>query len=216
MTYEYDVFVSYRRVRFQTSWIIDYFLPRLQEHLSNYTAAQCERPNVRLFFDQTEVSSAARTGLPSASGIEPGTQWQEALIDGIGKSRCMIALYTPNYFHSKWCLSELEAFEKRAAQTGSNIIIPISIFSMKHLPAQAHTRNMFCMDEFVIDGPSFYESKLFPEFIAQMKLVAQKVADAVCNAPTFVSFSKPSLQDEYDLAPAPTPAPAPAPPVARF
>ncbi|NEJ03094.1 toll/interleukin-1 receptor domain-containing protein [Rhizobium ruizarguesonis] len=210
MPYEYDVFISYKRSRFQTSWIVDYFLPRLEEHLSNYTAAQCAQPNVRLFFDQTEVNSAARTGLPSASGIEPGTLWREALIEGIGKSRCMVALYSPNYFHSKWCLSELKAFEDRAAQTGRNIIIPVSIHSMDRLPARAHSRNMFRMDDFVIDGPSFYESRSFPDFIRNIKLIAEKVAEAVCNAPAFVPWPTPPLLDEND------PTPTPTPPVARF
>ncbi|MGO6681286.1 toll/interleukin-1 receptor domain-containing protein [Rhizobium leguminosarum] len=208
MSYEYDVFISYKRHRFQTAWIIEYFLPYLEEQLINYTAAQCNRSNVRLFFDQTELDQDTRRGLPFSAGIEPGEKWQKSLITGITKSRCMIALYTPTYFHSKWCLAELQAFEERAAITGNNVIIPISIFSQKDLPASARNRQMFSLDDYVIDGPSFHASKLFPEFLAQLKLIAQKVAEAVCNAPEFGPWPAPALHTEFD--------PVRPPPVGRF
>lgn len=50
-----------------------------------------------------------------SSDIEAGVEWPATLADAIRTSRVALALYSPNYFTSRWCGKELQVFLDRAA-----------------------------------------------------------------------------------------------------
>lgn len=185
MSYHYDVFISYRRQRFRDLWITEHFLPRLKEHLEEELQAQCKKDLEKIFFDQASISAGIREGMPHGSGIEPGAFWQTSLKEAILQSRCMIALFSPTYFRSQWCNIEWQSFLARQSKSKVPIVIPISVFAMDKLPKEAMQYNVIKMDEFVIDGPSLISSRQFVEFNHTLKLVAERVASAVCGAPAF-------------------------------
>jgi len=43
MDYAYDVFISYRRSRNKSEWLIEHFLPLFEDYLRDEIIAQCKR-----------------------------------------------------------------------------------------------------------------------------------------------------------------------------
>jgi TIR domain len=224
MVYSHDVFISYRREQFQNAWMIEHFLPRLRAHLANEIAAECNSQLGSIFFDQTGVDAKIQTGLAGANGIEPGENWKNALRSAIRLSKCMIGLWSPTYFMSPWCNIEWRSFEARRPKAKVPIVIPISVFNAKRLPPEAQEYQVIEMDDYVIDGPSLRESRIFVDFNKALKLVAANVAQAVCHAPAFEDWkviepppNEPPSNEPPSGRPAPNePPPSRAPVVAGF
>src|SRR5262245_22805354 len=122
MDYTYDVFISYRRSRNRSEWLIDHFLPIFDEYLRNEIIEQCARSPRKIFFDQAEINPALRQ-FEDTSGIEPGVQWRTALGVAIQQSCCMVGVWSPDYFYSKWCLAEWESFRMREKRTNLVTIV---------------------------------------------------------------------------------------------
>jgi hypothetical protein len=119
----------------------------------------------------------------------------------------MIGLWSPTYFISRWCNIEWRSFEARQPRARVPLVIPISVFNIKRLPQQASQYQVIKMDDYVIDGPSLRDSRIFYDFNQTLKLVAEKVAQAVCHAPPF---------EEWEVSEPPPNEPPTAPKVARF
>src|SRR4051794_9276077 len=89
MGYQYDIFISYRRQPETLTWIREHFLPLLD----HWVGLELGRdPSVFVH----EISQR----------IAPGAHWPAALNDCLVASRVLIALWTKNYFTSRWCASE--------------------------------------------------------------------------------------------------------------
>ena len=122
MSYQYDVFVSYKRYPDTHLWITEHFVPLLEVRL----AFELNRkPNI--FVD---------------SQIESGTSWPSELGVALGKSRILIPLWTGDYLASLWCTEELshmlarEAKEKlRTAQRPHGVIVPAFVHDGEKFPA---------------------------------------------------------------------------------
>src|SRR5262249_8127901 len=91
--YLYDVFVSYRHKEPVLDWLRHHFYPKLQRWLPNVMPRDPE-----IFVDWQ---------------IEVGSAWPLTLREGLLRSRCMVAICTPEYFRSPWCLAEWRSFRAR-------------------------------------------------------------------------------------------------------
>ncbi|MGH8219614.1 MAG: TIR domain-containing protein [Steroidobacteraceae bacterium] len=123
MSYQYDVFISYRRNPETLSWINEHFRPLLSLRLEFELQ---RRPEVYVD-DQSEV----------------GSSWPPALGAALGVSRVLIALWTANYFTSVWCTQEFthmlgrESEAKlRTAARPRGLIIPAFIHDGNAFPAK--------------------------------------------------------------------------------
>lgn len=113
--YDYEIFLSYTRVKLVEDWIHDHFLPIFSDFLEldlGYTP--------RVFVDTRNVV--------------PGDSWPERLQSALAKSKCMVALWSPRYFKSLWCRYECAAMQYREQQLGyrtssspKGLIYPINI-----------------------------------------------------------------------------------------
>lgn len=198
MAYTNDVFISYKRDPFRDEWLVEHFMPMFSSFVREEIAKECGRRPERIFFDQAEVSAASRTF--DQYGIEPGQEWKNALGQALKTSRCLVALWSPLYFFSEWCLIEWESFRQRVS-TGDPLVIPMSVHDGEAFPSLAKNLQAPDFSEFVIVGPAFREMRAYPTFQQKVRAFAGTVARRVAHAPPFADFP---------LAPAATP-PASAP-----
>jgi hypothetical protein len=179
MAYSIDVFISYKRQKWQDRWMATHFLERFTYCVNEEISGRLGR-DAELFFDQTGVRPELRTGsLQSAGGIEPGTQWREVLEQAIKHSACMVGLWSPTYFQSHWCRSEWQSF---AARPGGPLV-SASVYDGKHFPAEARAFQTVDLSEYVLLGID--KTDKFSEFERLVKLLAEAVAEKVANAPPF-------------------------------
>jgi len=92
--YEYDVFISYRRIGSDVpGWIRNHFYPRLSEVLDN----NLDR-DVKIFFDEL---------------VPSGATWPTELRTALQRARILLPVCSPKYFVDEWCLAEWKSMELR-------------------------------------------------------------------------------------------------------
>ena len=96
--YEYDLFLSYRREGDVGEWVRNHFHDRLRNCLNS----EFPRP-VRIFFDV---------------GQEPGTHWRKNIARALQRSHLLVAVLSPQYFTSSWCLAEWNTIRRREERLG--------------------------------------------------------------------------------------------------
>lgn len=123
MSYEYDIFISYKRHPESRQWLLEHFQPLLEY----YVELELGRPP-RVFRDDQH--------------IEAGGTWPVHLGRALGNSRVLVALWTRTYFHSEWCTSELAAMlarehavRLRTPDHPGGLIVPVILHDCLELPA---------------------------------------------------------------------------------
>jgi hypothetical protein len=119
MSYQYDIFISYRRNSETLAWIKEHFLRLLKLCIG----LELDRePSV--FLDDQNLT-------------ESGTSWPTVLGEALGKSRVLIVLWTGNYRASVWCSEELShmlARQREAKLTTTDhrygVVIPAIIHGL--------------------------------------------------------------------------------------
>jgi TIR domain-containing protein len=169
--YEWDVFLSYNHDPVMEPWVPDHLVPLLQSLVGNELA----RP-IRIFYDRT--------------GITSGQSWPLVLRTALGRSRCLVGVWHPLYFHSDWCRRECAIMVERERQTGyrtpvrpDGLIVPINVFDGIHFPPLARDIQSFDLKKYWIAGPAFRASLLYVDFQIALRTFAAQLAAAIDNAP---------------------------------
>ena len=203
--YLYDIFVSYERDWLLSNWMKDHFLPFLQTWLRNAVPVACGRPAKPIFFDRSRVDKDFPQELKQElAGIEPGDDWTEGLKKGLRYSRCLIAVWNPPYFYSDWCNIEWQSFEKRSRQTGKRLVIPVLFYDGKSFPEAAQKAQSIDLKPYALDGQALRNRKDYGDFQELMRLLAERAAAAICDAPQFAEWEleenrQPSAPPAVDL-----------------
>lgn len=94
--YTFDIFISYKRDKWGVfdEWLNIHFIPLFMSHVSQAITAHSNRLPLPVFFDQAKITDDLRR----LDGIEPGEEWRKALENAIKVSRCVVALWSPEYF----------------------------------------------------------------------------------------------------------------------
>lgn len=96
MTYEFDIFVSYRRTDTIGLWVKNHLVPRLELRLNEVA------PNpIRVFCDYK---------------MADGVNFPAELKQRIKSSSLLLSIWSADYFRSKWCMAEWESFRERQKQ----------------------------------------------------------------------------------------------------
>lgn len=96
MTYEFDIFVSYRRTDTIGLWVKNHLVPRLELRLNEVA------PNpIRIFCDFK---------------MADGVNFPAELKQRIKSSSLLLCIWSADYFRSKWCMAEWESFRERQKQ----------------------------------------------------------------------------------------------------
>lgn len=122
MSYEHDIFISYRHECSTTPWLIDVFLVQLRRKLC---PARVDTINI---FDDRQ--------------IRVSSSWKELLHKKVATSRLLLPVLTPHYFGSDWCRRELALMLEREKILGfrsreqpeRGLIIPITVFDGEKFP----------------------------------------------------------------------------------
>jgi hypothetical protein len=120
MGYRYDVFVSYTwRVRRAQQWVRDVLHPPLTEFLE----LEAKISPDRVFLDERAV--------------RPGMDVETKVHDALRDSRMLLAVLSPQYFDSGWCLTEFHTMLDRQRRTGTRVIYPLAVWDGDKYAAEA-------------------------------------------------------------------------------
>ena len=172
MTQHYvnDVFISYTHWGAVKKWV-PYLYELLEDWLPYYLSYS---PKIFIDFD-----------------IEAGTEWPTKLQRELKMSRCMLAVLSPVYFRSNWCLAEFESFRNREAilnlrteQNPSGLIYPILFTSPpEYLPINLKTLEYNDLSKWAITSPAFKNTPIHMEFEERVKTLCQELAKIILGAP---------------------------------
>jgi hypothetical protein len=168
--YLYDVYISYSHDPHITSWLRELFLPVLQINLTFEFPRQ-----VNVFMDFQE--------------LRLGETFRAELAEAINRSRICIALLTPRYFTSEWCLIEFESFLRRSRLSGvkNALVLPVKLSGGDHFPSIVRHIQMVDFSEFFISSPSFRSSAKYLDFELATRDLARQASRMIEKAPPFDS-----------------------------
>jgi hypothetical protein len=192
MTYEHEIFISYRRAPMVGGWVQKHFYRRLEARVNEIA------PNdVRIFCDVN---------------MTEGVNLSEELKHNIRYSALLVSVWSANYFRSAWCMAEWQSFRQREAMLGmfssanrSGLVYPIRYADGEHFHPDASlalSRKDF--SELNYPEESFSQSAKYLEFDDLVKEVAR---DIVALLPRLPPWSP-----EFPVV---EPAPMPPPSLSR-
>ena len=94
------MFLSYTTAASNGAWVREHFFTVFQERLDN---AMPRTPKVFMFEEQES----------------PRIAWPESLEQALRTSRVLLAVVSPPYFRSRWCLAEWTSVSNARRQPGS-------------------------------------------------------------------------------------------------
>ena len=176
--YRYDVFISYSRSGGTADWVRNHLFPLLKDTLTDELGVAPQ-----IFFD--------------AGNLEVGASWPEQLTEALKRSRMLLAVLSPPYFRSSWCLSEWESMAARERLLGEEpggLILPIVAFGGDAFPKEAQTRQSIDMSQWAIPFPQFRETTQYVEFYQAVRGLAEVIAKNIERAPPW--------QEDFPIIPA--------------
>jgi hypothetical protein len=163
MSYEYDVFVSYRRELLWTRWTRDHF----KRLLTSYLQQELGKP-ARIFVDER---------------IEIGADYVQTLAEGLAKSKALVAIFSGDYFESLWCLHELDLMlDRRGGHPG--LVVPVVVHDCDSLPAPIDRIQSADFKDFRVTHLCETGMK-YEEFSRAIRAPAPQLAEVIRAAPTF-------------------------------
>jgi TIR domain len=98
MSYDHDIFVSYRRSPTIGPWVQNHLAPRLEARLNEIS------PNPVNVFCDFKMSE--------------GVNWPAELQRSVKRSRLLLTIWSADYFRSTWCMAEWQSFRRRETLLG--------------------------------------------------------------------------------------------------
>ncbi|GAA5167488.1 MULTISPECIES: toll/interleukin-1 receptor domain-containing protein [Amycolatopsis] len=169
--YEYDVFLSYRRKGGTVpAWVRTHFHPRLAELLDDYLDHEA-----KIFFDDQ---------------VPAGTAWPLEVRNALQRAKVLVAVCSPKYFSSEWCLAEWHSMARREELTGlatperpQGLIYPVIFCDSENFPKYAHERRMLDLKRWNQPYQQFQDSPAYLDFHRNLQVVATELAGLIAHAP---------------------------------
>ncbi|MFN7926989.1 MAG: toll/interleukin-1 receptor domain-containing protein [Blastocatellia bacterium] len=176
--YSYDVFLSYRRVPPVIDWVRNHFHPLLTQWLPS---ALPPRYKTRIFIDELQ--------------IETGATWPLQLQEALKNSRCLVPVWSPEYFGSKWCLAELKSMQKReqllglrSPQQPQGLIYPVVFSDGENFPKYAQAIQQKDLSQWNIPDVVFRQHLDYIDFVRQIKNLVGELARLIRRAPRWADW----------------------------
>ena len=187
MDYQFDIFVSYPRAGQVRSWVHKHFLPVLRECLNLHLANE-----PRIFVDTEQAT---------------GVQWPEHIRKALLRSRLLIAVWTPPYFRSQWCIAEWDSMLEReqvltqdGRKLSRGLVYPVIYSDGKHFdPRAQNTQYRKDLSRYTYPYDCFRDSPAYLEFHDAMMSMSEEIEAHLGEIPEW--------QPDWPIA---TPVPRPA------
>lgn len=172
--YRFDIFISYRRSGSGTAaeWVHNHFHPLLRDCLAD----ELDR-DPQLFIDVD---------------VEAGGYWPGILADAVLHSQLLVAVWSPPYFRSAWCLAEFESMLARERVLGlatdrqpQGLVYPVVFADGCHFPEVARNRQARNLKEWARPRPAFRETRDYDLFFAEMRGIAAELSRLLRQAPAW-------------------------------
>lgn len=169
--YEYDLFISYRRNGNVRDWVRNHLVPRLHDCLIDELGHE-----PRIFLDTQQ---------------DVGTHWPENLARALQRSHLLLAVWSPSYFTSRWCLAEWQTIRRREQVLGIGgpqdplgLVYPIRFSDGDRFPAEArNVQQEMSFKEWRYPYPQFKDSPLYLPFHQAVVDLAERLASRFDNPP---------------------------------
>lgn len=169
--YEYHLFISYPRSGDVSEWVLNHFLPRLANCLES---TMSDVP--RIFVDEE---------------VETGSDWPQKLADALHRSCCLLTVWTPPYFRSKWCMAEWQTFLSRERNLGfktsenpSGLVYPVVFSDGDYFPDEAkRTQSRRDLIDCTYPQPQFRNVSKYLEFHDKVGKIAHELDQWLVHVP---------------------------------
>ncbi len=169
MDYSYHIFFSYKRDPLTLTWHRE-LVKRIKLYVCN--ELNIAQENLCIFFDEKT--------------IEAGDAWEDELRDAIKSSICLVAIWSPEYFHSAWCLIEFHSFlERQEMLNKKGLIIPASYHDGKHFPNDAKAIKFLDFSDYASTIDAFWQSPDAVIFERKIKDFSKNIASKISSAPPY-------------------------------
>lgn len=190
--YEYDVFISYRRSGSGQAgpWVHNHFHPLLRAYLADQL---CDEP--RVFLDE---------------GIGVGEYWPDKLAAALGRSKLLVAVWSPAYFRSTWCLAEWQSMRRREHHCGlatsgrtQGLVCPVIFSDSQSFPTEAQVTQARNLKPWNRPDRYFERTEKYGGLREQVEALAIEVAALLPTVPAW-DPSWPLVRPEPYAWPRPT------------
>jgi TIR domain len=174
--YRYDLFVSYKREP-RDKQLVTPWLREVLNRIEYWVRQEMGGGPVSIFFDE--------------QSIEVGDDWPDELRDALQSAKCLLPVWSPEYFHSAWCVAEWKSFllrEKMMRERDDQqrrLIIPIRFHDGAWFPEEAKRVKQLDLSPYTATTRAFWESKRADELDQVIKDFAPTIATTVAKAPPY-------------------------------
>jgi hypothetical protein len=180
MGYDFEIFFSYKRSAESNAWHTG-----LKVALARWVSEEFGGEDIRIFFDLEDINV--------------GSMWNAKIVKALCASTCLVAVWSPEYFRSKYCVAEWLTFDRRSKLTNRELIAPASRQDGKFFPIDARALQIAKFNEYALIATKFWETPYAADFEVQLiKPFARDVAKLIRQAPDFVD-SFPVVDIDGDL-----------------
>lgn len=172
--YIYDVFISYRHKPPVLDWLRNHFYPMVEQRLPDSLPLDHQ---ANLFVDWQ---------------IETGSEWPARLRQALSASRCLLAIWSPEYFRSSWCLAEWQTFRARerlhdfrSENNPLGLVYPVCFADGEHFPSEAKRTQYRDLRKWNIPYSSFRETADIVDLDREVQALTVELAAMIKRAPTW-------------------------------
>lgn len=192
MSYLYDAFFSYKRDPQSDLWHAT-----VKDKIRYWLETELGQGEGKIFFDTADLAT--------------GDRWPERISEALRRAKCLICVWSPNYFRSKWCVSEWQTFIAREQRIGGglSLIVPATYHDGESFPAAAKAYQTADFRPYASTMPFFWETEDAFKFEKVLKTFALDLAKKMAACPPFdPAFPVVEARDDQVLPPAVIPRPA--------
>lgn len=166
--YEFDIFLSYSRQQPVRDWVSNHFHPQLKQWLESTM-----RNEPKIFID---------------NDMETGVDWPDELCNNLKLSKCLVSVWSPHYFRSKWCMAEWESMYQRQViikENGSDniLVYPILFSDGDNFPENYKKVQWKCFKKWNYPEPVFRDTTMYIDFVKEIQLVCEELDKIIKSAP---------------------------------
>jgi len=189
--YKWNIFISYRRNGNVRDWVCNHFAPRLHACLIDELEYE-----PKIFIDQS---------------IDIGSDWPSELTRALQRSQLLLAVWSPSYFTSRWCLAEWQTMRRReqvlrACGLQNPLIYPIRFSDGDRFPPEArNVQQEVSFKDWRLPYPQFEGSPKYLDFHQAMIDLAERLAPRFDNPPAWQSDWPTELPNPQEPLPAKLP-----------